>query len=87
MSLPRSLEIALSASMRQTLEKMVCFFFDGCRKSTSGCILTYLLGPPTQGKQYEKLLQEESLKELAGIDDGVGDAHFINTGMRLERDQ
>ena len=26
MSLPRSLEIALSASMRQILEKMVCFF-------------------------------------------------------------
>lgn len=46
-----------------------------------------LLGPPTQGKQYEKLLREESLKELAGIDEGVGDAHFINTGMHLERDQ
>jgi len=44
-------------------------------------------GPPTQGKQYEKLLREESMKELAGIDEGVGDAHFINVGMRLERDQ
>ena len=50
-------------------------------------ILIDMLGPPTQGKQYEKLLWEESLKELAGIDEGVGDAHFINTGMRLERDQ
>jgi len=45
------------------------------------------IGPPTQGKQYEKLLREEGLKELAGVDEGVGDAHFINTGLRLERDQ
>ncbi|KAF9486051.1 hypothetical protein BDN70DRAFT_988377 [Pholiota conissans] len=44
-------------------------------------------GPPTQGKQYEKLLREESINELAGVNSGVGDAYFINAGLRLERDQ
>ncbi|KAF8175800.1 hypothetical protein BJ912DRAFT_857712 [Pholiota molesta] len=44
-------------------------------------------GPPTQGKQYERLLREESINQLAGIDLGIGDAHFINTGLHLERDQ
>lgn len=43
-------------------------------------------GPPTQKKAYKALLTAEMQAELSesGI---VGPAHFINNGLRLERDQ
>ena len=45
-----------------------------------------LSGPPTQAKAYKVLLAEEMQAELSGSGI-VGPAHFINTGLRLERDQ
>ena len=45
-----------------------------------------LSGPPTQAKAYKALLSAEMQAELSenGL---VGPAHFINNGLRLERDQ
>jgi hypothetical protein len=43
-------------------------------------------GPPTQEKAYKALLAAEMEAELSGSGT-VGAAHFINNGLRLERDQ
>ena len=45
-----------------------------------------ILGPPTQGKAYQKLVEAELVAELAG-GPGVGDAKLINVGLRLEWEQ
>lgn len=43
-------------------------------------------GPPTQAKAYKALLAKGMQAELPGS--GIaGPAHFINNGLRLERDQ
>ena len=46
----------------------------------------HFLGPPTQSKAYKALLAAEMAAELSGSGT-IGAAHFINTGLRLERDQ
>jgi hypothetical protein len=43
-------------------------------------------GPPTQAKAYKVLLEKEIENQFSGRGN-FGDAHFINTGLRLERDQ
>jgi hypothetical protein len=43
-------------------------------------------GPPIQEKAYKALLAAEMEAELSG-NGAVGAAHFINNGLRLERDQ
>ena len=45
-----------------------------------------ILGPPTQGQAYQKLVEDELVAELAG-GPGVGDAQLINVGLRLEWEQ
>lgn len=43
-------------------------------------------GPPTQAKAYKALLAAEMEAELSGSG-AIGAAHFVNNGLRLERDQ
>ena len=43
-------------------------------------------GPPTQGRVYQTLLQEERIAELAGKT-AVGDVQMINTALEIESDQ
>jgi len=45
-----------------------------------------ITGPPSQDKAYKTLLEKEVENEFSGKGH-IGDAHFINVGLRLERDQ
>jgi len=44
-------------------------------------------GPPTQGKAYKALLASEAEAYGTSGHDAIGAVHFINDGLRLERDQ
>lgn len=43
-------------------------------------------GPPTQEKAYKALLATE-MEATVSASGTVGASHFINNGLRLERDQ
>ena len=45
-----------------------------------------ILGPPTQGHVYQKLMREEKEAELAG-QQFRGDAQLINMALKLEHEQ
>lgn len=49
--------------------------------------LMNLPGPPTQKQAYEKLIQDEKVKWLAGIQPLTGLAQFVNNGLNIEKDQ
>jgi len=44
------------------------------------------LGPPTQKKAYEKLIQDEKIVALAGVG-SVGAVQLINMGLHLQHEQ
>ena len=44
-------------------------------------------GPPTQQKAYKALLASEVQAHDTSEHDVIGAVHFINDGLRLERDQ
>jgi hypothetical protein len=43
-------------------------------------------GPPTQKKAYEKLIQDEKIAELAGMD-STGGVQLINMALHIEHEQ
>jgi len=55
------------------------------RISLSVCF--WVPGPPTQQKAYKALLASEAEAHDTSEHDAMGAVHFINDGLRLERDQ
>ena len=51
-----------------------------------GYLLTCVIGPPTQGHVYQKLVQAERIAELAG-QSAVGDAQMVNITLDIECQQ
>jgi hypothetical protein len=49
-------------------------------------LLMWLIGPPTQGHVYQKLIQAETVAVLAG-QSAIGDAQMINTALDIECQQ
>jgi hypothetical protein len=46
-----------------------------------------ILAPPTQGRVFQDLCQQEYIAELAGSSKGTGITNFINMGLRIEAEQ
>jgi hypothetical protein len=49
-------------------------------------ILYYNIGPPTQKKAFQVLIQDEKIAELAGAN-GVGSVQLINMALCIEQEQ
>ena len=49
-------------------------------------LLTGVIGPPTQGHVYQKLVQAERIAELSGRS-AVGNAQVVNIALDIERQQ
>jgi hypothetical protein len=68
-----------------------CILLCVCKQRYVALLLQFLkthqyVAPPTQGRVYQQLCEQEYIAELAGSKD-AGTAHFINTGIRIEADQ
>jgi hypothetical protein len=60
-----------------------------CGISSNGFVcylLTGVIGPPTQGHVYQKLVQAERIAELSG-QSAVGNAQVVNIALDIERQQ
>ena len=64
---------------------MVCVHLLPLAKSKSG--VTFSSGPPTQGRTYQKLVEEERVLALAGQKPSGNGAQLINTALKLEHDR